>query len=437
MSRIDFFTPVLYDDKNKTLSQHVLEVADEIFYLGGKFRVRVCTSNPEHLVGIQTRQDRDRSWFNIALKVALYCTLIFPLIGLAVKATLRLYLEISVIKVQSNILEMQPNRIKTIPKIVWQSIGSFMDAKDEKEFEQSALFAHDAIRSSQQYFKDFQAEIEALPKGLLQREDFQKRLLKLLNSPDIGYSKYWIPVMNSLMKRVKIGDEIEGFIQSHSDIADILVQAKEPISPERIYQFCKYMTLKYKSNKRPWVVYRMFEKYLKLNQECVQRALQEYLVLAVHNYIGILRQRVAGKLPKNRSLEYLEMDIDPRIWFGGNEHRHSLWVQPKAKTDETTFIPKPLLEALWSRIQSLRNSYKDYPFQVTMTQRLESKFPRTFTLQLAQRITNAQIFLVHVNSVQNKDIQNVHYAQDIYQLSQAKRKRLAKQYPQAVSKNHL
>lgn len=138
-------------------------------------------------------------------------------------------------------------------------------------------------------------------------------------------------------------------------------------------------------------------------------------------------------LPGNRTLNFQETAIDPRKWFGFNGEDSSLWTQPGAQNGEIAPMPELLLEVLWTHIQSLRASCVDRPFMVGMFGRAEAELPNNFTLTLAQRITNADIFLDHENTINTEEIEKQNYARCLGDLSNEEKEALAAEhYPNAV-----
>lgn len=90
MSGISFFTPI--ESRHQVIScGHCLtEIVDKYFYLGGKVAVII----PDHIrLGSQEveLQEKKVPWWEIALKVLSYVTLILPLLMLIAKAILRSY----------------------------------------------------------------------------------------------------------------------------------------------------------------------------------------------------------------------------------------------------------------------------------------------------------------------------------------------------------
>lgn len=262
MSSIDFFVPVVYNNQIKTIPEQALETIDEYFYLGDKFRVSIFAPDAEHPQSwaMQNRQDRHRSWTNIAIKVASYCTVIIPLVALLVKAILRCYLQVSSIQVQQQFVPS--SRIEArVPTEALQHIGSFLSYQDQAQLAQVGIFARDI----QQYYIDLMAplktEIEALPAGPLADGDFQRLLVGLVTSPAAGHPKHWVPLMDALMGHLGPDDTVNGIVQKHAHIADLLATTEQPISSDQIYQFCRYLGRKQLSKIMPWIGYRTLEQY--------------------------------------------------------------------------------------------------------------------------------------------------------------------------------
>jgi hypothetical protein len=440
MSSIDFFVPVIYNNQNKTTSQQILEAVDEYFYFGDKPRVTIFSPDAEHPQSWarQNHQNRHRSWTNTALKVASYFTIIPPLVALATKVLLRRCLQVSSIQVEQ---AFAPNsRIEAkLSAEVLRNIGSFLSHQDQAQLAQVAVFARDAALDIQQYYIDLmtplKTEIEALPAGPLSNADFQRLLVSLVTSPASGHPKHWVPVMDALMGHLGPSDTFDGIIQKHANIAELLATSAQPISSDQVYQLCKYLGQKQLSKIMSWIGYRALEQYSlkpQLNSASVNKALKEYLSRKAKVHIR------AGNdgyfLPRNQMLEFQKIDIDPRQWFGLNGEENSLWTQPGAENGEIAPMPELLLEVLWTHIQSLRTSCVDKPFMVGMRGRAEAQLPHNFILALAQRITNADIFLDHNHTTIDKaEIEKPNYARSLGYLSDAEKEALATEsYPNAV-----
>jgi hypothetical protein len=440
MSSIDFFVPVFYSNQIKTIPQQALETIDEYFYLGGKFRITIFDPNAEHPQSwaMQNHQNRHRSWINVTLKVVSYCTIILPLVALLIKATLRCYLQVSSIRVQQGSVPSSCMEVRLLNEAL-QYIGSFLSYQDQAQLAQAAIFTRDAARDTQQYYIDLMAplktEIEALPVGPIARGDFQRLLGGLVTSPAAIHPKHWIPVMDALMRRLGSDDTVNGIVQKHSNIANLLATSEQPISSDQIYEFCRYLGRKQLSKIMPWIGYRALEQYSlkpQLNSVSVNKAIKEYLTQQAKKHI---QARSNGYfLPNNRMLSFQETNIDPRKWFGFNREENSLWTQPGAQNGEIALMPELLLEVLWTHIQSLRASCIDRPFMVYMTGRAEAELPHNFTLTIAQRITNADIFLDHNHTINTEEIEKRKYARCLGNLSDEEMEALAAEhYPNAVA----
>jgi hypothetical protein len=432
-----FFTPVIYNNKN--ILHQVLETVDEYFYLGNQPRVTIFSPDAGHPQSwaMKNRQDRHRSWTNTSLKVASYFTIIPPLIALSTKALLRRCLQVSSIPVEQTFVPSSRIEVK-LPIDILQNIALFLSYQDQAQLAQVAVFARDAVRNTQQYYISLMAplktKIEALPAGPLNNADFQRLLVSLVTSPALGHPKHWVPIMDVLMGHLVCGNTVDDIIKKHAHIAELLATSARPISSDQTYQFCKYLGRKQLSNTLPWIGYRVLEQYAlkpQLNSASVNTALKEYLTQQAKMKI---RAKDNGYyLSDNQILSLQETIIDPREWFGFNGEEHSLWIQPGTQNREIAPMPKLLLEVLWTHIQSLHDACVDKPFMVGMMGRLEAQFPHNFTLTLAQRITNADIFLNHNNTIDREEIEKQYYARGLDNLSDEEMKALvAERYPNAM-----
>jgi hypothetical protein len=131
----------------------------------------------------------------------------------------------------------------------------------------------------------------------------------------------------------------------------------------------------------------------------------------------------------NDTIKFRKVEVDPRHWFVVSGVDHSLL---KRKTEgEEPSIPEPLLEVLWTRIQFLRTTHSDLPFEVGMAGRFEAQLPKNYTLQLAQRITNADMFLASNDTVDKALLEKSEYAKEIYKLTRKEEQALMQRYPKA------
>ena len=67
-----------------------------------------------------------------------------------------------------------------------------------------------------------------------------------------------------------------------------------------------------------------------------------------------------------------------------------------------------------------------------MRGRTEAGLPDNFALSLAKRITNAQIFLDHNNTVNTEELEKANYARELRLFSDEEMEELAQQYPNAI-----
>jgi hypothetical protein len=435
MSSIDFFAPVIYKNPIKTGSEQALEMIDEYFYLGNTSRVTIFAPDSAHPQSwaMKNRHDRHRSWTNIAIKVASYCTVIIPLVALLGKAILRCSLKVSSIKVEQQFV---PGIF--VPSDVLQEIGSFLSYPDQGKLAQVAMFTRNAALHAQRYYiklmAPFKTEIEALPPEPLTDAHFQRLLVELVTSHAAGHPKHWVPLMDSLMGHLGPHVTVNDIVQKHARIADLLATSKKPISPDKIYQFCKYLGVKQLSKTQPWIGYRALEQYAlnpQLDSPSVNQALKEYLTQQANRCITAVSD--AFFLPGQRMLNFQTTTIDPRQWFGLNREEHSLWAQPGVQNDQTAPMPELLLDVLWTRIQSLRASCRDMPFEVSMCGREEAELPNNFTLTLAQRVTNADIFLDHGETITSGAIETFAFENRLRLLSIEEMGAWAREhYPNAI-----
>ena len=89
MSNISFCTPVSFGQQAQTLSQSLLEIADDYFFFGGEKAIVDFTKTIEGSFGINL-VDANSSWKETALKIISYFTIILPAILFLAKCVLRL-----------------------------------------------------------------------------------------------------------------------------------------------------------------------------------------------------------------------------------------------------------------------------------------------------------------------------------------------------------
>lgn len=435
MTSIDFFTPVTYKHPIKTRAQQALETVDEYLYLGlwSQFRVSIFAPDQVHpqAWAMQDRENCSRSWTNITLKVLSYGILIFPLIALLAKATLRWSLQVSSIQFAPSTSHMETK----LPLDTRLAIRAFLGYQDQSNLAQVANFLGYMHTYEKDVIGPLKAEIEALPVGPVAPEVFQRLLVQLIISPIAGHPKYWVPVADALMghEASAYDNTIDEAIQAHTRIAALLAISEEPISSKQLYQFCSYLAQKQLSNRRPWVGYRSLEQYL-LNPHLgfahveIQKVLKDYLTQQAKK--DIKAHTSSYDLVNNRRLRFQDTDIDPRLWFGWEDENSSLWNQPNLPEGELIQIPPLLSEVLWTHLQSLRDSCPNIPLTVAMTGRVEAPLPHNFTLTLARQITNAEIFLW--STINPQELEKPYYGRGLGSFYGEAREGLAVLYPDAV-----
>jgi hypothetical protein len=437
MQSIDFFAPVTYNNQTKTISQQALEIVDEYFYLGDKFRVQIFPSNGEHpqFWSNLDRQGCDRSWPNRAIKIASYCTLILPMLGLLIKAFLRLHLQTSTIPMRTQSFAV--SKMEAMPvAILEQIIRPMLSYKEQGRLAQVGIFSQNVANAVKQRYITMTAplkqELQALPADQLTRDNFQRLLVGLVTSPAAGHPIHWIPLVKALIGHLPLETDSD-IINTHAYLADLLATAEPPISPSDTYRFLTYLEQEQLSDSRPWICYRVFEQYLlreELDSASVSKVLKKCLNRKTETYIDI--KNVDMFISNNRLLRIVEVCIDTSEWFGSSRFAHPLWRQMGAETDVIAPMPEILVEVLGTHIQSLRNSVLYRPFSVKV--RGSSDAPYNFLLPLGQHIVNAKIHLWNAGAFDHDKlgkpqygIRNVTYADKLYE-------KLALEYPRAVHK---
>lgn len=88
MAGISFFTPVTFEDSQESYGKKMCEIADDYFNFNGRVAVAVPGSFRNGSQEVVMRE-RETVWWQTALKVLSYATLVIPAIMLVAKAILR------------------------------------------------------------------------------------------------------------------------------------------------------------------------------------------------------------------------------------------------------------------------------------------------------------------------------------------------------------
>lgn len=445
---IGFFTPVVYQKEDKTLSERALEAVDEFFYFGDRFRVQIFEPNATHLRCWAMRQPvgSRRSWSHIAMKVVSYCTLVLPLIALLGKVILRGYLQVSSIQVHAPIQEISP-------EILRYMASSFLSNSEQAGLDLVARCTHSIYREDRDLigqFRQFKADITQFAAEHFCPNTFQSHLKTLMTTLFAIPLRYWVPAMNVLMRSFACDDSSpHAILQKHADIASWLATFDPSISSAQIDRFCRYLEqnqffFRQSPEDRhvaqyPWIGYRAFEQYslqLPSHQNLIERATTRYLTQMAERYLRVSDN--GYDLSNQRILRFRQTHIDASLWFGWDAARDvSLWMSspPHARNNpETVSMPERVLDVLWTRIQSLRASAitVERPFMVHLNWSEDNRLPFNFALTLAQRITGAQIFLVYrFNTLDPRTLHSL-YRKSIGELDRVEKEALAASFPRAV-----
>lgn len=413
MASIDFFTPVVYPTPARTWSQWVLQTVDESFYLGGRFRVGISspTNDPSFLVAQKNYFDRRRSWTNITLKIGYYCTVIPPLAALAIKAFLRWYLNISTIAPPKEACQGSPQKKRQsiilleeswqssllereIPKEILQKIALLLNYQDQQHLACVAHFTHGAVRFAQEpYFcpmRPIRAEIEAFNVGCINLQKATSLFIQLITVPaEEGppplMEHLWDPLMRHMLRYFLFQS---GASINFATFKEVIVQCKS-FTSHQADRFCRCLALKLSTsnNYYPWYCYRLFEflwQQFPNSQTEIKENAQKYLMLEAERKIKATPKEIRLK---TGVVNLEDIDIDPRQWFGTDGHPQSLWAP------EGSRLPELVQDAIWGRIQVLCKVCPGQLMVVDISSRREFHPPEAFLLPLAQKITDAQIFL--------------------------------------------
>ena len=139
LSKVSFFTPVIFYDKTSSTSDNLLEIADDYFFWGGKKAYVLPAAkgtNTEETVLCKSSP----SFLNKAIKIFLLFTVIVPAIMLISKLVLRSQYTFSIIKAKQKLeegIDLPQETVDTIqrlvpkivekeedPEIIWYSNGN-------------------------------------------------------------------------------------------------------------------------------------------------------------------------------------------------------------------------------------------------------------------------------------------------------------------------
>jgi hypothetical protein len=321
--------------------------------------------------------------------------------------------------------KIPPSR-NPLPQELWQQIGTFLSYQDRAQLAQASKFTAVAVRDDEQYYQQITAHlkdtINSIPEGVLSDEVFQPLLVELVTSPATGHPKYWLPLWKKLILNNHYWTPPKTW-EYHEGIADLLSGSGHPISSEQFYHFFKPLLKPHLlGNYPPWEIYKILKSYLIVSEEGVERIMTECLTKAANRLEPTFWGRVYG----NRRFDYLEINISLEHWFGINGSTYSLW-----GPDQTEPMPELFAEILKQRIQALHKTSNGLPLQVSLVSNPETHLPRNFIFPLVQRITQANIFFDHKNSIYTAELENPFYAQSIEALldSRISRQELFEQYP--------
>jgi hypothetical protein len=135
---------------------------------------------------------------------------------------------------------------------------------------------------------------------------------------------------------------------------------------------------------KAWISYNVLEGY-----KASESFLKEFLTTYAKENIGKGTNKIY--YPENKMSIY-QADIDPRIWFGCNEHELSFL----SKEEEISQI---LVDVLFERIKELADEDASIPFVLGMFGRAEAELPFNWTFPLAKLFVDYGIFLDHNHTV--------------------------------------
>lgn len=217
------------------------------------------------------------------------------------------------------------------------------------------------------------------------------------------HPQYLVPFMDRMKDCLKINDYKNGSnaLRNHTKVAALL-GGSEPISESDCSFFLRYLKIERFSS---WIIYRVLEVYML--QPKFERVGKEFLMKHLNEKAN---KQIKSRERCYQQTKYMEIEIDPRHWFGLNGESTSLWIQ--GDLQEEPSIPPLLLEALWDRVQSLYNSC-DIPVLVKMTSKAEAEIPDSFVRKLAERVTNGRMLAYQGSGVDLSEIQKPEYARNI------------------------
>ena len=336
--------------------------------------------------------------------------------------------------------------LEQLPIEIFLRTVKFLSYEEQGKFAQTARCAADSVHYLNEIIQDSVVGIServAFLEGQesIDPEQLQQLFVAMIESPAVGHPQYWAPVMNRVMAMVPDAKTrtISGIMQYYELIFEMLGKSGKTFSHRQVEALMQYLGQSMVFFK-PWISYRIFERAIEtahFDREVVEAVLRQVLFQIAENKIAVRLHTVmiSAELPE---LAYIKAEIDPRFWFGANGNHYSLWETLDMVADETVYMPSILEEVLWKFFQGLKESCPVLPLQVNMIGRVEAELPLNFTLNLARRITDAEIFLDCLHTVRRSDLINSQYACSIYAYLSADPQRgsdLAQQYPEAVAED--
>lgn len=182
-------------------------------------------------------------------------------------------------------------------------------------------------------------------------------------------------------------DRFEEYLDAFSILRDALLTF-DP-SEKQLKLLSSYLVDEY--NKiTPGIGYCILEQLIPCHAVVMVRFIKKYIQEKAEQYVkeeyaledpsGVFFRSPPLSLEDVRKgIGVVEINIDPRIWFGCHPEKWSL-------------IPPLIHQALWKRIVSIRNS-TPFPCFVTLETRAEQNFSADFIRPLAQQILDANLYL--------------------------------------------
>ncbi len=87
--KINFFTPIIFENRPKSIGTSIAETIEAYFYFGGKRALVLSRQKGNKCIEVELQDGYRPPFLSTALKVISYCTIVIPAVALIVKFALR------------------------------------------------------------------------------------------------------------------------------------------------------------------------------------------------------------------------------------------------------------------------------------------------------------------------------------------------------------